>query len=148
MKLMIFSCGGLNNIDEETRETLVDEEDDARSIGRDRYFGPNKDIDPTRIPHKLGENSRTEAPVQITDEGVKWCGHPLSPGDRLGFIEGELGEEGIFLSHYNTHVGKQGWYWICKEDADYNIVVSPKGAILSKSQILPGQFLLRKNLSK
>ena len=36
--MMIFSCGGLKNVDPETRERLVDEEDDARSTSR-LWFG-------------------------------------------------------------------------------------------------------------
>ena len=143
MPVLIFSCGGLEGKDQKEIERLIDD-DDLRSVTKPRFFGVGKDIDPTLIPHDLGERARTPAPVEITELGVKWLGGPLKPGSRLGFVEGELGEEGVFLDHYNTLVGKDGWYWKCKEDKNYNIIVSSKGSIICTKNISAGDYLIRK----
>ena len=143
LPIMIFSCGGFKGKEQEEIEDLLGD-DDARSVSKPRYFGVGKDIDPTLIPHNLGDTSRVTPNIKVTDDGVVWNGEKISAGTRLGYVEGELGEEGVFLTHYNTHVGLDGWYAKCKQDANYNIIVNPKGAIISVKDIFPGQVLLRK----
>ena len=140
---MIFSCGGFKGLEQDEIEALLDD-DDARSVSKPRFFGVGRDIDPTLIPHNLGESSRQDPNIKITEEGVIWNGDKISAGTRLGYLEGELGEEGVFLTHYNSHVGLDGWYGKCKQDKNYNIIVNPKGAIISVNDIFPGQVLLRK----
>lgn len=139
---LVFLCGGLTGKSQDEIENLID--DDAKSLTKSRYFGIGKDLDPTLHPHDLGETARVFPTIKIESGNVKWTGPKISGGKRLGYIEGEIGEEGMFLTHYNTHVGKSGWYWECRHDKNYNILVNPKGAIISNQEIFPGQDLVRK----
>jgi hypothetical protein len=140
LPLLVFNCGGLQGREDDV-EDLVD--DDARSIEKARHFGANKDFDPTLLPHDLGDQARENSSIQEVEGGIKWIGPRIDPGTRLGYVEGELGEEGIFLPFFNTQIAKQGWYWMCAQ-GDNNITVNQKGAIVSVKEILPGQFLIRK----
>ena len=138
-----------------------DDESAAEAVEEEeiKYFGIDKDLDPTRTPLLLNDKTRSkikeyEKNIHFDDSGAFWRGKSSIPiGKKIGYYEGQVEEDNsnkiIYIKEYNISVSgdKDKWTsYLKKDDLKYNLIMTKNGSFVTVNEIYPFSELIYSSL--